>query len=86
MLELRKSHEAFSRSDRPHGVQIRTINLNQESQTGIDRNLANHLVNQLTSNQNHQIIKKRTQRWKGRNQLQSLFNSDQTKSKCKNIN
>lgn len=66
MLKLQKSHEAFSHSDRPRGIQTRIIrNLNQESQNRIDRNLANHLVNQLSDNQNHQIIKKRTQRWKG---------------------
>ncbi|KAF0538301.1 hypothetical protein F8M41_007985 [Gigaspora margarita] len=88
MLELRKSHEAFSRSDRPHRIQTHSINLNQESQTRINRNLANHLVNQLTSNQNHQIIKQRTQCWKGHNQLQSLLNSNQTKAidiGCANI-
>ncbi|CAG8827109.1 27746_t:CDS:2, partial [Gigaspora margarita] len=61
MLELRKSHEAFSCSDRSHRIQTQSINLNQESQTGINQNLANYLVNQLTSNQNHQIIKQRTQ-------------------------
>src|SRR6266498_3456136 len=86
MLKLRKSHEAFSHSDRPRGIQTRIIrNLNQESQNRIDRNLANHLINQLSDNQNHQIIKKRTQRWKGRNQLQSLVNSNQIQGKYKYI-
>ncbi|CAB5185489.1 unnamed protein product [Rhizophagus irregularis] len=63
MLELRRSHEAFSRSDRPRGIQTRiSVNLNQGSQDKIDRNLANHLVNQLSNNQDHQIIRSRTQR------------------------
>ena len=80
ILELRRSHEAFSRSDRPRG--IRTPIVIQESQNKIDRNLANHLVNQLSDNpQSHQIIRKRTQRWKGRNQLQSLVNSSQSEGK-----
>ena len=80
ILELRKSHDAFSRSDRPRG--IRTQIVIQESQDRIDRNLANHLVNQLSDNpQSHQIIRRRTQRWKGRNQLQSLVNSGQTNGK-----
>ena len=51
MLELQRSHEAFSRSDRSRGIQTRiTVNLNQGSQDKIDRNLANHLVNQLSNN------------------------------------
>jgi len=67
---LRKSHEAFSRSDRSRGIRNQIVI--QESRDRIDRNLANHLVNQLSDNpQSHQIIR-RTQRWKGRNQLQSL--------------
>lgn len=82
MLELRRSHEAFSRSDRPRGIQTRvTVNLNQGSQDKIDRNLANHLVNQLSNNQDYQIIRSRTQRWKGRNQLQSLVNSNKVQGK-----
>ena len=80
ILELRKSHEAFSRSDRP--CRIRTQITIQESQNGIDQNLANHLVNQLSNNpQSHQIVKRKAQRWKGRNQIQSLINSSQTKGK-----
>ena len=80
MLKLRRSHEAFSQSDRPRGIQTRTVvNLDQGSQDKIDRNLANHLVNQLSSNQNHQIIRSRTQRWKGRNQLQSLVVNNSNK-------
>lgn len=82
MLELRRSHEAFSRSDRPRGIQTRiSVNLNQGSQDKIDRNLANHLVNQLSNNQDHQIMRSRTQRWKGRNQLQSLVNSNKMQGK-----
>lgn len=82
MLELQRSHEAFSHSDRPHRIQIRiTVNLNQGSQDKIDRNLANHLVNQLSNNQDYQIIRSRTQRWKGRNQLQSLVNSNKIQGK-----
>ncbi|GBB98477.1 hypothetical protein RclHR1_03240002 [Rhizophagus clarus] len=85
MLELQRSHEAFSRSDRPRGIQTRiTVNLNQGSQDKIDRNLANHLVNQLSNNQDHQIIRSRTQRWKGRNQLQSLVNSNKMQG-CANV-
>ncbi len=80
ILKLRKSHEAFSRSDRPRG--IRTQIVIQESQDRIDRNLANHLVNQLSDNsQSHQIVRRGTQHWKGRNQLQSLVNSGQTNGK-----
>ena len=61
ILELRKSHEAFSRSDRPRGIRNQIVI--QESQNRIDRNLANHLVNQLSDNlQSHQIIRRRTQR------------------------
>ena len=79
MLELRESHKAFSRSDRPRGIRTQiAVNLNQGSQDGINRNLANHLVNQLSNNQNCQVIRSRTQRWKGRNQLQSLVNSNKT--------
>ncbi|GBC50768.2 hypothetical protein GLOIN_2v1766724 [Rhizophagus irregularis DAOM 181602=DAOM 197198] len=89
MLELRRSHEAFSRSDHPRGIQTRiSVNLNQESQDKIDRNLANHLVNQLSNNQDHQIMRSRTQRWKGRNQLQSLVNSNKmqvTNIGCANV-
>jgi len=86
MLKLQKFYEAFSYSDHSYGIQTRIIrNLNQESQNRIDRNLANHLVNQLNDNQNHQIIKKRTQHWKGRNQLQSLVNSNQIQGKYKYI-
>ncbi|CAG8689251.1 8667_t:CDS:2 [Rhizophagus irregularis] len=89
MLELRRSHEAFSRSDRPRGIQTRiSVNLNQGSQDKIDRNLANHLVNQLSNNQDHQIMRSRTQRWKGRNQLQSLVNSNKmqvTNIGCANV-
>lgn len=82
ILELRKFHEAFSRSDRPRGIKNRiAINLDQGSQDKIDRNLANHLVNQLNNNQGHQIIRSRTQRWKGRNQIQSLVNSNQMQGK-----
>ena len=37
MLELRRSHEAFSRSNRPREIQTQiTVNLNQESQDKID--------------------------------------------------
>jgi hypothetical protein len=75
MLELRKSYEAFSRSDCPRGIRSQvTI---QESQNRIDRNLANHMVN--NNPQSHQIIRRRTQRWKGRNQIQSLISSSKTK-------
>ena len=61
ILELRKSHDAFSRSDRPHGIQTQIVI--QESRDRIDRNLANHLVNQLSDNlQSHQIFRRTKER------------------------
>ncbi len=61
MLKLQKFYEAFSYSDHSYGIQTRIIrNLNQKSQNRINQNLANHLINQLSNNQNHQIIKKKT--------------------------
>nr|CAG8590484.1 5160_t:CDS:2 [Entrophospora candida] len=70
---------SFSHSDHLHGIQTQTaIGLNQESQDRIDRNLANHLVKQLSNNPSDQIIRRRTQCLKSHDQIQSLVNSGQT--------
>nr|CAG8617964.1 11059_t:CDS:2 [Entrophospora candida] len=74
-----KLAESFSHSDHLHGIQTQTaIGLNQESQDRIDRNLANHLVKQLSNNPSDQIIRRRTQCLKSHDQIQSLVNSGQT--------
>ena len=50
-LNIRESHNAFSRADRLCGIQIRsTVNLNEGSQNRIERNTANELVHSLQEN------------------------------------
>uniref|UniRef100_U9SP91 Uncharacterized protein n=1 Tax=Rhizophagus irregularis (strain DAOM 181602 / DAOM 197198 / MUCL 43194) TaxID=747089 RepID=U9SP91_RHIID len=65
ILSIRRSHDAYSRSDRIRGIRQQPgINLNIGSNDNVDRNTANHLITQLNSNDlNRQTVNNRTNRW-----------------------
>ncbi|POG78532.1 hypothetical protein GLOIN_2v1766725 [Rhizophagus irregularis DAOM 181602=DAOM 197198] len=64
ILSIRRSHDAYSRSDRIRGIRQQPgINLNIGSNDNVDRNTANHLITQLNSNDlNRQTVNNRTNR------------------------
>jgi hypothetical protein len=82
ILNIRRSHDAYSRSDRIRGLRQQPgINLNIGSSDIIDRNTANHLITQLNSNDlSRQTNNNRTNRWMGRKRMENLTNQDTLKS------
>lgn len=77
ILNIRRSHDAYSRSDRIRGIRQQPgINLNVSSNDIIDRNTANHLITQLNSNDlNRQTVNNRTNRWLGRKRMENMINN-----------
>ncbi len=76
ILSIRKSHEAYSKSDRIRGINQKPgVNLGINSNDQIDRNTANHLITQLNSNDfSNQIIRNRNKRWLGRKRIEGISN------------
>ena len=73
VLAIRSSHNAFSHSDRIRGIRHSGINLNQNSDDLVDRNYANHLITQLSGNDNSNlIIRNRNKRWLGRKRTENI--------------
>ena len=87
VLIVRSSHDAFSHSDRIRGIKYSGINLNQNSNDLIDRNYVNHLITQLSSNDNSNlIIHNRNTRWLGRKRIEKInLNQDNVKGIIQNF-
>ena len=88
ILSIRKSHEAYSNSDRIRGINQRPgVNLGINSNDEINRNTANHLITQLNSNNpSNQIIRNRNKRWLGRKRIENISNlANQSELKGKKI-
>ena len=72
-LNIRESHNAFSRADRLCGIQIRsTVNLDEGSQNRIERNTANELVRSLQENDSYVESRPRFNRWEMRKHAESI--------------
>jgi hypothetical protein len=74
ILTIRRSHEAYSNSDRICGINQKSgVNLGINSDDQINRNTANHLITQLNSNDfGNQIIRNRNKRWQGRKRIEGI--------------
>ncbi|CAI2174578.1 6746_t:CDS:2, partial [Funneliformis geosporum] len=72
-LNIRESHNAFSRADCLCGIQIRsTVNLDEGSQNRIDRNIANELMRSLHENDSYVESRLRFHRWEMRKHAESI--------------
>jgi hypothetical protein len=71
ILSIRRSHEAYSNSDRVRGINQKPgVNLEINSNDQINRNTANHLITQLNSNDfGNQIIEMVARKKKDRKYL-----------------
>ncbi|CAH1769298.1 2901_t:CDS:2, partial [Entrophospora sp. SA101] len=74
ILNIRKSHEAYSHSKHLHKVS--NIMRLDNAHENINTNTANQLITQITSNDSGQTVRRRVTRWQGRKNIENMFRTN----------